>query len=205
MPRAPNEKHRINKIKKILEHAHQVFCQKGFLDVTMQDIIDACDISRGGIYLYFSSVDEIFQEVVTQRNKERFSIISNAVQENMSFDSVLSDYVSLQKKRLLHIGNSLFRAYCEYVFSKPQSAMQSFRDAQLSHLRRSVRSILMLGVSQGVIRDENIPRLVNHIIVVIDGLSILSLGEALTEEIIDEQFAVLSEMVDHIRIIQAQV
>ena len=199
MPRAPNEKYRKNKIKKILEHARQVFCQKGFLDVTMQDIIDACGISRGGIYLYYSSVDEIFQDVITQRNKETFSYISRAVQEGTFFDSVLSGYMLLQKKRLFQIGNSLFRAYCEYVFSKPQSAMQSFRDAQLGHLRKSVLSILMLGVNQGAIRDKNISRLANHIIVVIDGLSILSLGEALTEEIIDEQFAVLNEMIDHIR------
>jgi len=195
MPRTANEKHRKNKIRKILESARMVFYRKGFLGVTMQDIIDECGISRGGIYLYFNSVDEIFQEVIHQRNKEKFSIISKAVQNNVGFREVLANYLSLQKERLLNIEESHFRAYCEYVFSKPKGAVRAFRDSQLSHLRKSVRSILMLGVSQGIICDQGIDRLADHIIVTIDGLGVLALGGALTDNIIEEQFSILGEMI----------
>jgi len=199
IPRTPNEKHRKNKIRKILEAARIIFCRKGFLDVTMQDIIDECGISRGGIYLYFNSVDEIFQETIRQRNKEKFSIISKAVQEKAPFDLVLADYIALQKERLFNIEESLFRAYCEYVFSKPKGTMQAFREVQLNHLRKSVMSILMLGVNQSAIKDEKIPRLVDHFIVVIDGLSVLSLGGALTEDIVEGQFGILEEMIGNIK------
>ena len=198
MPRTINEKHRKNKVRKILEAARVVFYRKGFLNVTMQDIIDECGISRGGIYLYFNSVDEIFQEVIRQRNKEKFSIISKAVQENAAFDEVLANYMQLQKDRLINIEESHFRAYCEYVFSKPKGTVLAFRDAQLNHLRKSVRSILMLGVSQGIIEDEKIDRLADHIIVTIDGLSILALGGALTPNVVEEQFEVLGEMIEKI-------
>ena len=200
IPRTTNEKHRKNKIRKILEAARVIFCRKGFLDVTMQDIIDECGISRGGIYLYFNSVDEIFQEVIRQRNKEKFSKISKAVQDKAPFESVLANYITLQKERLFNIEKSLFRAYCEYVFSKPKGTMLAFRDVQLNHLRKSVMSILMLGVNQGAIKDEKIARLVDHFIVVIDGLSVLSLGGALTEDIVEGQFGVLEEMIKSIEI-----
>lgn len=199
MPRTPNEKHRKIKIRKILESARLVFYRKGFLDVTMQDIVDECGISRGGIYLYFNSVDEIFQEVIRRRNKEKFSIISKAVQENAPFSEVLANYVALQKERLINIEESLFRSYCEYVFSKPKGTVLAFRDVQLNHLRKSVMSILMLGVSQGVIREENIPRLADHFIVTIDGLSVLALGGALTKDIIEGQFEILYEMTQNIQ------
>lgn len=36
----------------IVETARQVFVEKGYKDVTMKDIVDACGISRGGLYLY---------------------------------------------------------------------------------------------------------------------------------------------------------
>ena len=198
MPRTPNEKHRKNKIRKILDSARLVFYRKGFLDVTMQDIIDECGISRGGIYLYFNSVDEIFQEVIRQRNKEKFSIISKAVQENAPFKEVLANYIALQKRRLLNIEESLFRAYCEYVFYKPKGTVLAFRDAQLSHLRKSVLSILMLGVSQGALQEIKIPRLADHFIVTIDGLSVLALGGALTEDVIEGQLEILREMIGDI-------
>jgi len=164
----------------------------------MQDIIDECDISRGGIYLYFASVDEVFQEVIKERNKEKFSDIKKAVQDCEPFDQVLADFMALQKQRLLKIEESLFRAYCEYIFSKPKEAVQAFRDMQLNHLRRSTLSILMLGVTQGVVRNENIPELADHFIVVIDGLSVLALGAVLTEKIIDEQFTILGDMIKNI-------
>ena len=198
MPRTPNEKHRKNKIKKILDSARLVFYRKGFLNVTMQDVIDECGISRGGIYLYFNSVDEIFQEVIRQRNKERFSIISKAVQENAPFKDVLNNYIALQKNRLLNIEESLFRAYCEYIFSKPKGTVLAFRDAQLSHLRKSILSILMLGVKQKQLQEVGIPRLVDHFIVTIDGLSVLALGGAMTEDIIEGQLDILREMIKNL-------
>jgi len=48
----------------ILETARNVFMDKGYKEVTMKDIVDACGISRGGLYLYFDSTKEIFLEVL---------------------------------------------------------------------------------------------------------------------------------------------
>jgi AcrR family transcriptional regulator len=194
-----NEKKRKVKAQKILDAANLVFCRKGFLAVTMQDIIDECGISRGGIYLYFASVDEIFLEVMKRRNKERFSVIAKAVQDFEPFEQVLLFYFMRQKRRLSNFKNSLFRAYCEYIFSKPKPAVEAFRDMQLGHLRRTVLSIFQLGVSQGAINGDNIEPLADHIIVTIDGLNVLALAEALTEEIVDNQLAILNEMIENIK------
>ena len=43
----------VQKKQLILEKAKEVFVEKGFRNVTMKDIVDACEISRGGLYLYF--------------------------------------------------------------------------------------------------------------------------------------------------------
>jgi len=190
--RPHNEKQRKGKLRKILEAARVVFCRKGFLAVTMQDIIDECGISRGGIYIYFASVDEIFLEVMKQRARE--------AHEHGDFNNVLANFLSRQKNRLLSFENSLFRAYCEYIFSKPKAAVEAFRDMQLRHLRKSISTILMLGVHQGVLRNEKIDLLADHFILVIDGMSVMALAEALTEDIIDGQLGILNEMVDQRRI-----
>ena len=193
------ERQRKDKLHKILGAAKLVFCQKGFLAVNMQDIIDECGISRGGIYIYFSSVDEVFLEVIKQRNKDGLSTINKSVNAQEPFKTVMEAYLSRQKERLINFENSLFRAYCEYIFSKPKAAVHALRDTQLSQLRSSVEAILTLGVSQGVLHDKNIPQLAVHIIATIDGLSILALGDALTEEIINEQFTILNELVSNIQ------
>ena len=161
----------------------------------MQDIVDECGISRGGIYIYYASVDEIFLDVIKRRNKERFSVINKAVQDAETFEDVLSVYLARQKSRLLNFGGSLFRAYCEYVFSKPKVAVGAFRDVQLGHLRKTIASVLRLGVQQGKIKNGSVNKITDHFIIVIDGLSVMALADAITEEIINEQFGILKNTI----------
>ena len=45
----------VQKRKYIVEKAKSVFGKNGYRAVTMKDIVDVCEISRGGLYLYFAS------------------------------------------------------------------------------------------------------------------------------------------------------
>ena len=200
MPRTANEKLREEKRMKILQSARTVFCRKGYLDVTMKDIIDECGISRGGIYLYFSSITEIFQEIIVNRTNEKFSAVRQAVDNNESFDLILDDYIKLQKERLSHMENSLLRAMYEYIFSKSEGATQEFRSSQLESLRDSVLYILTLGVRQGVLYNKDIEIIAEHFVIVIEGLGVLALAKVLTDRIIDEQFEILTDMIERIKI-----
>ena len=193
--RKPNEQYRKAKEDSILESARLVFCRRGYLHVTMQDIIDECNISRGGIYLYFNSVDEIFQAVVSNRNKAKFHAVRKSVEDNEPFAAVLGSFFALQKDRLLHMENSLLRAMYEYTFSRAEGATQAFRNEQLTNLRQSILSILKLGIAQHAIRVDNIATLADHFIVLIEGLGVMALVGVLTDRIIDEQFAILHGMI----------
>jgi len=193
MPRTQSKSK--EKQRKILDAARRVFCRKGFLAVTMQDIIDECGISRGGIYLYYASVDEVFLDVMRQRNADGISTINKSVDAREPFWQVYDAYVAKQKERLLRFEHSLFRAYCEYIFSKPKAAVHAFRDTQLMHLRGSVEAILHLGERQGELDGGSVPQLAVHFIAVIDGLSVLALGDALTQDVLDAQFDILRRII----------
>ena len=189
--RPHNERLRRAKTKKILDAANEVFRRNGFLAVTMQDIVDECGISRGGIYIYFSSVDEIFFEVIKRRNKERQSAMSRSLQDGESFERVLGGYLERQRARLAGFENSLFRAYCEYVFSKPRAAARAFSDVQLRHLRGTVASMFELGAAEGLVDRASVGALTDQFIVAIDGLGVMALGGNLTGDIIDAQLGIL--------------
>lgn len=49
--------------KAIVEAAATVFAQKGYNDATMDDIAKELGVSKGAVYQYFSSKDELFQEL----------------------------------------------------------------------------------------------------------------------------------------------
>lgn len=194
MGRTPNEEQRKTKEGMILDSARLVFCRKGYLDVTMKDIIEECGISRGGIYLYFSSVEEIYRAVVARRNKSKFEAIRKSIEEDVEFFSLLDSYFETQKDRLLHMENSLLRSMYEYLFSRTGGKDQEFRSSQLENIRSSVLEILRLGVHQNVIQDNNIAALASNFMFVIEGLSVLALIGGLTEQDLDEQFSLMKSM-----------
>ena len=91
----------------------------------------------------------------------------------------------------MNFDSSLFWAYCEYVFSKPKPAAKTFGDVQLGHLRKTISFILTLEAIQGHVEESNIPELVDHVIVTIDGLSVMVLGGAATDKIVSGQLKLL--------------
>ncbi|MEN2768478.1 TetR/AcrR family transcriptional regulator [Ornithinibacillus xuwenensis] len=194
MARTPNVARRQNKREAILESARNVFCRKGFNNVTMKDIIEECGISRGGIYLYFKSVDDIFIEVVNQRNSHKFEDIRKSVKEGVSFPELLDSYFVTQKNRLLHMEESMLRSMYEYFFTHKSAEDRKFQQAQLEHVKSTIMEILTLGVHQGILRDENINSLAENFMFLIEGLSVLALIGSLTEDRIDAQFSLIKVM-----------
>lgn len=192
--RKSNETKRKAKYELILEKARLVFCRKGYSNVTMKDIIDECGISRGGIYLYFNSVDEIFKQVVITRERNKTEEIRKQIQLNVNFIELLDTYLLTQKRRLLNMSESLLRAMYEYNFTNTTAEDFELREAQVDGIRNTISDILALGVSQGYVEETTRDIIKDHMMFIIEGLSVYALLGGLTEENVDTQFNQIKEM-----------
>ncbi|WP_406243694.1 TetR/AcrR family transcriptional regulator [Tissierella carlieri] len=67
-PKVSNQ-YKTNKRKELLEAAKRVFIQKGYIQATMQDIIDEAGISRGALYSYFNNIQHVFEELLKLEDK----------------------------------------------------------------------------------------------------------------------------------------
>lgn len=194
MARIPNEKQRNAKREMIIEKARKVFCQKGFLKVTMKDIVEACGISRGGLYLFFSSVEELFQAVITNRNISRFEIVRNQLDSNATFEDVLDMYFNMQKERLLGMENSILMATYEYYSVHQNPSAIEFRDSQISCIRKTLIDILTLGVKQGAVQNEKIDSIADGYMYLIEGMSVFGMFHNISEADIDAQIRLMKAM-----------
>ena len=79
----------VQKKKYILETARKVFVEKGFKKVTMKDIVEACEISRGGLYLYFDNTSQIFLEVLKMESQETDDVFSDNITEDATAADIL--------------------------------------------------------------------------------------------------------------------
>lgn len=194
----PIEEKKRQKREAILESAKVVFSKKGLIDATMQDIIEECGISRGGIYLYFQSVDAIFLEVLQQRSQRRFDEVRAMIKANASFETILTKYFEDHKYRLLHsISDSMLRATYEYYYTHKSTETSSLQQAQLTETKRTIQEIFQVGVAQGVIADRNLEAIAENYMFVIEGLGILALTGHIQEEQIDHQIQVMRTLLPY--------
>lgn len=56
----------------IAQAAQELFFQKGYEQTSVQDILDALKLSKGGFYHYFVSKEAVLQEICEQRATARF-------------------------------------------------------------------------------------------------------------------------------------
>ncbi|WLR51376.1 TetR family transcriptional regulator [Bacillus tianshenii] len=69
-----SEHQRKEREKQILYAAKRVFERKGFEPTTMKDVVEESGMSRGGVYMYFGSTEELFKGVFALLDKERSNI-----------------------------------------------------------------------------------------------------------------------------------
>lgn len=194
----PIEEKKRQKREAILESAKVVFSKKGLIDATMQDIIEECGISRGGIYLYFQSVDAIFLEVLQQRSQRRFNEVRAMIKANASFETILTKYFEDHKYRLLHsISDSMLRATYEYYYTHKSVETSLLQQTQLTETKRTIQEIFRVGVAQGVIADRNLEAIAENYMFVIEGLGILALTGHIQEEQIDHQIQVMRTLLPY--------
>ena len=108
----------VQKKRYIVEKARDVFMEKGFKKVTMKDIVEACDISRGGLYLYFESTSQIFMEVLRMESEEADDVFSDSITEDATAADIL----------LLFLFSNAFRAVRRaIIMSRLHTTMQITR------------------------------------------------------------------------------
>lgn len=88
----------LQKRKYIIEKARNVFYRNGYRAVTMKDIVEACDISRGGLYLYFSNTKELFEAVLAEEYAGVGSAMEKAQASHATPGEVMLQYLDEQKK-----------------------------------------------------------------------------------------------------------
>ena len=172
----------------ILAKAEQVFIRKGFNGVTMKDIIDECEISRGGIYLYFSTVDEIFVEVIKLHNQSKAGGVKIDIQKNDDFEVLLDSYFEIQKNRLLHMENSLLLAMFEFFIAHKQEPDKDFFSGTFDILENMILEVLNYGIGKGDLQSINVRVLASNILFCIKGLETLAISSGVSEKLLDTQF-----------------
>lgn len=178
----------------ILDKARVVFSEKGFKNVTMKDIVDACDISRGGLYLYFSSTEDIFLEVLsTESDEDDDEAIGAALSGDASAGDMLALFLKEQKKEILRKKNNLTVATYEYYSVNKHSTKENPLKVKFDTSVRIVEKLIENGIENGEFVCEDPLGCARNLMYVVEGLKISSKTIGISEEAIDRELMYVLE------------
>lgn len=136
---------------KILNAAKLVFTAKGYEAATFKDILDETGMSRGWIYLYFQTKEEIFEALLDQQDMEYEEYLAELTAKQPTiWDAVIRMYAD-QKTDLMQMpGGSFMPAFYEYFLGgsrdeRRRSLLLKRYETGLSRLE----GLLRTGVERG--------------------------------------------------------
>lgn len=177
----------IQKKRYILETARKVFVEKGFKRVTMKDIVEACDISRGGLYLYFDSTSQIFLEVLKLESEETDDVFSDSITEDATAADILILFLKEQKKELLRKKDTLTQAIYEFYFENQLSKKDNVLRKQFDSAVKIIEKLIETGVENGEFYCEDCEGTARNIMFVLEGLKICAQTIGITADTVDRE------------------
>lgn len=176
----------------ILKQAKEVFARKGFRDVTMKDIVEACEISRGGLYLYFASTEEIFKEILLSEMENGGEDITSQLTEESTMADILMLFLKEQKKIILKKRQDITIATYEYLFAhKPEKKSDNMVRSQFETGIMVLTKILEEGMRREEFYFENAKAEATNIMYVLEGMKICAKTMGLSESKVDQELLYL--------------
>lgn len=179
----------VQKRKFILETARKVFVEKGFKRVTMKDIVEACEISRGGLYLYFESTSQIFLEVMKLESQEADDVFSDSIADDATAADILILFLREQKKELLRKSDTLTQAVYEFYFEHRLGKKDNILRRQFDSAVKIIEKLIEAGVENGEFFCEDCKGMARNIMFVLEGLKISAQTIGMTAEAVDREIS----------------
>ena len=92
--------------------------------MTMKDICDVANLSRGGLYCHYESTRQIFQEIINDMTSEQDNEIDLKIERNCPAVAILDEILNKYENEMPDSQSSLSMAIYEY-FSIRDIANQS--------------------------------------------------------------------------------
>jgi TetR/AcrR family transcriptional regulator, cholesterol catabolism regulator len=156
----------------ILDAATKVFVRQGFQHARMDDIVEESGLSKGTLYWYFKSKEDIINAILRRlftgelENLENLLEAEGTVSERLI--QLTSDRVS-GMKRMSNLVPIIFEFYAVAVH---QQWVQQFIGNYFEHFRKLLETLIQQGIDSGEFRPVNAKETAISLASVYEGLTI---------------------------------
>lgn len=182
-----------NARNRIIEVSKKLFTLKGYSATTMQDICREASLSRGGLYRYFSSTEEIFSEIITLEQDKAYADLEMAKEQKISPQNIMSVFLRVRLNNLTDSDLAFDNAVSEFAANSRCGKALLVKRANDSV--NILSEIISEGVKSGDFNCDNPINAAKHILWTLEGMAKHNALIPLTKEEISSQCAVFKNLI----------
>lgn len=165
----------------IKSKAYHIFAEEGFSKVTMKDICEACNLSRGGLYRHYGSTQEIFEAILDGITGEVNDFVQEGIREDVSSIELLDNLLERMRQEMLDEEHSLSYAIYEYSCTCQNDFMMRMnREAE-----QKWQSLIEYGIRRGEFASVDAEMMTDMILYVYQGVRMWSRVIPMEEKTVD--------------------
>ena len=158
------EREKLQRREDIVDSAEKVFFSKGYEQATMDDVATKAELSKGTLYLYFKSKEELYFAIILRAFKILHGMfdnaVSNAVTGFQKAKAIGDTYINFAKEYPEYFNALMYYESLEINFEKVKAEYNFKEDITVAAFHESdktteeLASAIQLGMDDGTLRKD---------------------------------------------------
>ena len=168
----------------IRERAAGLFAQRGFKNVTMNDICQVTGLSRGGLYRHYDSTKQIFSEIVDELMQAQDNELSEKMKAEFPATQILDEILERYRREMMDGEASLSVAIYEYYSgSSATDDRENLLSKQYEYSVEMWSAFISYGIKRGEFKETDARELIDILLFAYQGVRMYSTIMPLDEQI----------------------
>ncbi|RMG89776.1 MAG: TetR family transcriptional regulator [Chloroflexi bacterium] len=160
--------------EQILAAAMQVFAQKGLDGATMDDIVRASGLSKGGLYWHFKGKDDIIMSILTQFFDQELAVLEEIRGADISASDRLRQLAAQIMADLEMLAPMLAISLEFYALAARREEVRVFIREYYGRYRAALSALLAEGIERGEFRSvPSVEAIANTLIAQLEGIMLV--------------------------------
>jgi AcrR family transcriptional regulator len=157
----------------ILAAAMAVFAEKGFAKASMNDIVRASGLSKGGVYWHFKSKDALVTAIFDQFFKEQLALLDAVMAENGTAVTKLQELATFTSAGMAEVAAQFPSPLEFYALAARDESLKNSLQEHFQSYRTKIGELVAQGVADGEFRPQNSEDVANTIIALFEGVLLI--------------------------------
>jgi AcrR family transcriptional regulator len=157
----------------ILATAMSVFAQKGFAKASMNDIVRASGLSKGGVYWHFKSKDELVTALFDQFFVEQLALLDEVMMGEGTAVAKLNQLAAFTGDGVAELAAQFPSPLEFYALAARDDSLKEHLQSHFQNYREKIEVLVAQGISSGEFHDQNSTDVANTVMALFEGLLLL--------------------------------